>query len=407
MTDIGAPTPLDTALLAGQVARLRTRISTSTLGSVQSLFAQHVTGQPEQPTPPAQQDDPYSARSIAAAGYALMTGTAAGIDTPLRDRLARLALRDQRPGDKIGFMFDPALLVGVTAAVTKSPEPRPEQTAWLRRLLEEEPVQSPPTFLDLVRAYCRHQVTGSRVSLPRLDRLDGVGELGLVLWVVAGGTADLSDRRDNLPDLTRRFLQALLFTDVDMLSIPHAATALAAIDHVATTSASRLSLGSEGVTAVLRAFPSCMERWRWDPDGKDPIRWRIDAEREVQDILWIMLRPLYPDLVYEDPLPKIGHSSYRIDLGVPSLSLIVEVKFARTVADLKKFEKEVMEDSVAYPWKTDRYRELIVFIYDDSTSVEHHETVRRDLIQLDGVTDVVIVSRPGRIPERDRRLGCG
>jgi hypothetical protein len=112
-------------------------------------------------------------------------------------------------------------------------------------------------------------------------------------------------------------------------------------------------------------------------DGKDPIRWQVEAEREVQDILWVMLRPYFEDLVYEDPLPKVGHSSYRTDFGVPSLRLLIEVKYARKAVAFKELEKEVMEDSIANLANTDRYDRIIVFIYDDSSSSEHHATTRR------------------------------
>lgn len=130
----------------------------------------------------------------------------------------------------------------------------------------------------------------------------------------------------------------------------------------------------------------------------------IDAEREVQDILWIMLRPYFDDLVYEDPLPKFGHASYRTDFSIPSLRLLIEVKYARKASDFKDIEKQVMEDSVAYLANTDSYDKILVFIYDDSSPSEHHDTTRRALVGLENVADVIIASRPGRIPTRDQRL---
>lgn len=56
-----------------------------------------------------------------------------------------------------------------------------------------------------------------------------------------------------------------------------------------------------------------------------------------------------------------------------------------------------MVDSVAYLHNTDRYQEIVVFIYDRSSSVQHHDTTQA-LLQLNGVTDVIIVSRPGHMP---------
>ena len=57
-----------------------------------------------------------------------------------------------------------------------------------------------------------------------------------------------------------------------------------------------------------------MKRWRWDADElQRPIRWPVTQEREVQDILWLILRSYFPDVVDEDALPKLGHSTYKAD----------------------------------------------------------------------------------------------
>ena len=58
-----------------------------------------------------------------------------------------------------------------------------------------------------------------------------------------------------------------------------------------------------------------MRRWRWDNDDvKVPVRWEVRSEREVQDILWLMLRSTFDGVIDEETLPKFGHSSYRCRL---------------------------------------------------------------------------------------------
>jgi len=59
--------------------------------------------------------------------------------------------------------------------------------------------------------------------------------------------------------------------------------------------------------AQLENFEATMRRWRWDADTlHNPIRWQITQEREIQDILWLILRSYFPDIVDEDTLPKLG-----------------------------------------------------------------------------------------------------
>ena len=92
-----------------------------------------------------------------------------------------------------------------------------------------------------------------------------------------------------------------------------------------------------------------MKRWRWDAEElQKPIRWPVTQEREVQDILWLILRSYFPDVVDEDALPKLGHSTYKADFGIGSLKLIIEAKFATSKDDFKKIEKEIQEDCIPY-----------------------------------------------------------
>ncbi len=128
------------------------------------------------------------------------------------------------------------------------------------------------------------------------------------------------------------------------------------------------------------------------------IEWRITSEREIQNIIWIMLRPVFDDLIEEETLRKIGHSTYRADLAIPSLGLLIEVKYARKAADFKVHEKEIFEDYVAYLSDNGPYRKMAVFVYDESVSVQEHGTTRNALLGLPNITDVIIASRPSHIP---------
>ena len=101
----------------------------------------------------------------------------------------------------------------------------------------------------------------------------------------------------------------------------------------------------------------------------------------------------------EDTLPRLGHSTYRADFGILSLKLIIEAKFANSKDDFKKIEKEVQEDCIPY-LRDLRYEWLIVFIYDNSASVQEHDITRRALMEIKGIVDVVIVSRPSQLPAK-------
>ncbi|HEV2779253.1 MAG TPA: hypothetical protein VGX25_07610 [Actinophytocola sp.] len=175
------------------------------------------------------------------------------------------------------------------------------------------------------------------------------------------------------------------------------------------------------LSLLLKRFPAAMRRWRWDDDDrvKEPIRWPITSEREIQDILYLILRSVFDDVNDEDPNPKVGHASTRSDFGIPSLRLLVEIKYiyAGPAAEFKKIEQEVMTDSVAYLQRATHYDEIVVFIDDSTASVEHHDLTRDALTKVPGIADVIVVSRPGVLAqgsstptakkgERARREGC-
>jgi hypothetical protein len=83
--------------------------------------------------------------------------------------------------------------------------------------------------------------------------------------------------------------------------------------------------------------------------------------------------------------------------------VLIEAKYARHHTDFKKIEKEVMEDSVAYLRNAGPYKEIVVFIYDESASVQEHDMTATALRELGGVSDVIIVSRPSRLPVPGQR----
>lgn len=398
-------------LLAEQVQRLGSVVAQAREGSVELMFARHVLGDLAPPRAAESGTDEPESQSdvvrIASYGYATLLGGAQPATPPqveICDNIRRLSQLDPFPSDGIGFLSDPVLMIGTSAAVARAAQSTAwDCRGWLVGLLEDQRCGNLP-FQVVARAYALHLLSGNVSALPRLADLTDAPELGFSAWMSMQNAGEFTDRRESCAQASAEFLAQLLITDTSSLTVPRAAITYAALAAVLRSSSRRLVMSIDEVSAILRTFPACMERWRWDPpDAKNPVRWFIDAEREVQDILWIMLRSHFNDLVYEDPLPKVGHSSYRPDFGIPGLRLLIEVKYVRRAIEFKDIEKQVMEDSVGYLANSDRYERITVFIYDDSSSSEHHDTTRRDLTALSGIADVVIVSRPGRIPPRDRR----
>jgi REase_DpnII-MboI len=403
----GAVTPY----LGRQVGALRDRVAAAnTPAGLDGLLARHILGDQAglawsvQPPPTWLSNTAHRVAdpaALAVLGYTAATDTTtdADVNARLLAGLPRLMQRDLFPGDRLSFVHDVRILIGVALATRAIGTGMPDATTWLSSVLTDPRLQPSDTLHDLAQQHTHATLTNQPFRLPDLRTLTGPDELAMAYWTLTRGTGQLADPLTDTLTLQQRVLGAALTTDPADLTPVTAALLLHAASSIVTSSIDHLVHDRSHVGAVLRRFPAAMRRWRFDPETlKHPIRWEIGSEREVQDILWIMLRSVFDDVIDEDTLPKVGHSSYRADFGLPRLGVLIEVKYARQADDFKKIEQEVMIDSVAYLKNTDRYHEIVVFIYDDSASGEHHDLTRRTLLDLDGVTDVIIASRLGMLP---------
>jgi hypothetical protein len=177
---------------------------------------------------------------------------------------------------------------------------------------------------------------------------------------------------------------------------------LAALDWIrrkrATLSVQHVS--AQDLANVLRRVPSGLKKWTWEERPRtrtaaEARQWFIENEYHVQNMLWLLLAPLFPDLIDEDSTPKVGPVQPRGDIGIPSLRLIVEAKFMRVDDPPKRVVEQIAEDASLYLVPGSQYEYVMPFIWDDSRRTEHHEEMIRGLRQIAGVVDAIIVPRPG------------
>lgn len=185
----------------------------------------------------------------------------------------------------------------------------------------------------------------------------------------------------------------------------HAQVLLAALDW--TRRAAPITLPGqatpETVAQLLAEAPRALQQWPWEDKPKTKnsrsAKWHIDNEYHVQALLWAMLAPVFPDLKREEYAPPVGPIQPRIDFGIPSLRLLVEVKFARTRSALKETVNEIAQDNSNYFTKPGLYDRLLVFVWDNSGHSEDHAIICEGMRAYDRVVDAVIVSRPGHMTD--------
>lgn len=397
--------------LGGQMNAIRHRISTSNRpGDLDGLCARHILGDaadirwevdPITESWLADNADRLDdAGPLAAVGYGLTSHKGAALDMipKVRAALVRFTQRDHLRISGPTFLHDTRILLGIALAVLAVRPDLPDAAAWLARTLTDPRLKPADRFHDLLQTHVLTTITGQPAEPVSTDALINPADLALAYWMIGQNTARLVDPAEHRV-LSQRVMRAVMQSDPAELTITQAALLASAANSITKTSIDQVLLSGTHLSLLLSRFPAAMRRWRWD-DGdrvKEPICWPITSEREIQDILWLVLRSVFDDVIDEDTNPKVGHASTRADFGIPSLRLLVEAKYVYdgTTAEFKKIEQEVMVDSVTYLQRATLYDEIVVFIYDASASVEHHDLTRRTLMQVSGIADVIIVSRPG------------
>jgi hypothetical protein len=162
----------------------------------------------------------------------------------------------------------------------------------------------------------------------------------------------------------------------------------------------------EQVGQLISRVPSAMRRWTWEHAPKTRTStaecWDIQHEYHVQNLLYAVLAPLFPDLTDEETLAPVGQKNPRTDLGIPSLKLVIEAKFLRAGHSFGNLIGELSQDAGLYRahGPAARYQYVMPFVWDDSRRTEEYSTFLQGLRMIDGLVHPVIVPRPGQMEHR-------
>lgn len=316
-----------------------------------------------------------------------------------------LMQRDPFKGPHVSFVFQPITLIGLILGVKTGSGAgwKAKASDWLSTVIDRRiNIANLSGYHSSLYNYARYLLDGSLYELS-VDAKDiSIEELSILEYTLRRGIFKENNQNTVLSEIRERLIDQLIKSDISEDADEKAAMIWIAVNESISTDISNYLLSSNFVSAILSRFEDAMKRWRYDSDDiKKPIRWPIESEREVQDTLWLVLRSYFEDLIDEEVLPKFGHKFHKPDFALPNLRLLIEVKYAYKKEDFKKIEQEIMIDTIAYLSKTQDYDKILVFIYDDSSSVQEHGTTKNDLIKLDEIEDVIIVSRPSQIIRAD------
>jgi hypothetical protein len=328
-----------------------------------------------------------SVRDVAALAFALDLHQDTAAMQMLASGLNWLADRSWfQPQRPLTLEADGVAALGVAFALARTPEPAP---LWFNALATKSAASLSLAELDRSLFVLATHLTKAP---GRQDQSSLLAELRIVFSELAG----LSTPEEVFEAAWSRMLQLQIEEGREL----EAALLLRAFDLTAAHSLPARSgrLESQDVLRVLQGIHRSLRRWTWEHQPRTKAssieRWNIQNEYHVQNMLWVILAPLFQDLNDEETLPPIGQKNPRIDLSIPSLGTIIEVKFLRRGVAMQRVIEEIAEDVGLY--QTDRrWTSLIPFVWDDSARTEEHPKLIEGLNKLDMVIGSIVVPRPG------------
>lgn len=164
----------------------------------------------------------------------------------------------------------------------------------------------------------------------------------------------------------------------------------------------------EDLLGFLEHIPVGLKRWTWEDAGRtrgaEPVKWQLENEYHVQNLLYVLLAPIFNDIADEVNLQPVGHKNPRIDLYLPSLHTIIEVKYRKDVK--KSFPAligEIAEDASLYRADT-KYKNarIVSFLWDCTRSTQEHAKFKEGVLKINGINGCVVVSAPSTIDKPSR-----
>lgn len=138
------------------------------------------------------------------------------------------------------------------------------------------------------------------------------------------------------------------------------------------------SSGAVDVESIMRALDNFMECVRYLNTRRTGTAMSLESEADVQDALYLMLRPWVKDLVPEEPTGKVASRYVIEDFFSVSAETVIEAKYIRDAAHGKNISKELHDDIETYRHHRG-CRHIVFFIYDPDALIPDKAALVRQI----------------------------
>lgn len=141
------------------------------------------------------------------------------------------------------------------------------------------------------------------------------------------------------------------------------------------------ALPVEQILQALREFDACVRYLNTRRSAGAIIN--IQSEADVQDVLYILLRPWITDLIYESPADKTGNRYAIKDFSSAAARIVIDAKYIRNTEHGRLITKELHDDIEMYR-SHPKCDSLIFFIYDPDALIPDQRALRES-IEIDRI----------------------
>ena len=145
-------------------------------------------------------------------------------------------------------------------------------------------------------------------------------------------------------------------------------------------SLSDINIGSpkDSIVGILKNFHNAnksITRDRRKDRKNERITYVIKDEYDVQDLLHVIFKSIYPKIVPEENTPKVGGTTARADFIFKEFEIVLEIKMIKeSDRDEKEFIRQIKEDILSYYRYEPKY--MIFYVYDPLDKTKDEQTFK-------------------------------
>lgn len=138
----------------------------------------------------------------------------------------------------------------------------------------------------------------------------------------------------------------------------------------------------QDIEQILESFTTCVGRLIDRGHGRQAFE--VENEYDVQDLLYVMIKPLFPGLECEEHTLKYAGSEKRVDFVIKEIGVVIEAKYIRDKRQSKTIFEEMKIDIESYHAHV-HCNTLIFFIYNPMLVIQD---VKKKTQELSGTRNI-------------------